>query len=643
MREIVLGTAGHVDHGKTSFVRALTGIETDRLKEEKQRGITIELGFAYLDLPCGHRLGIVDVPGHEKFVKNMVAGVTGVDILAFIIAADEGIMPQTREHFEICSLMGVKQGIVIVTKTDLVEPDWLDMVDEEITEFCAGSFLEDAPVIHVSSTKGEGLEEVKDTLDRFVTSHNFHEAFGPFRLPVDRSFAMKGFGAVVTGTSISGRTSVGEELRLYPSEIVTKVRGIQVHAESVEEVEAGHRTAVNLQGIDTTDIERGMVVAPPGVLQSTYMLDCQLLYLGSNSKPLKHRTRIRVHIGTSEVIGRVSLLDRDELQPGDEAPVQLLLEKMVAVWSGDRYVIRSYSPVATIGGGVILGNLPFRKRKRLSDSDRQYNQSLYSSLLKGDVEEKALFFLSESGEGGLTANDLGIRLGLFGKHLKKALNDPLSTKKMVVVDSPTQRYVIREIAEEIKEMVIARLGDYHKTNPLQIGLVKEELRSAVGRRVDTKIFNYCLNELIRKSVVALEESFIRMADHQVALKADEEKLQRELTSWFTKKGLSTPTLKETMEQFVDYPASLVKEVLSLLLREGELVKVSETLYYSQEIIDPLIEKVKEAIAKEGEIDAPRFKALTGLTRKFSIPILEYLDRIKVTMRIGDKRILRKKV
>lgn len=642
MREIVLGTAGHVDHGKTSFIRALTGIETDRLKEEQKRGITIELGFAYLDLPCGHRIGIVDVPGHEKFVKNMVAGVTGMDILAFVIAADEGIMPQTREHFEICSLMGMKQGIVVVTKIDLVEPDWLEMVNDEIAEFCEGSFLEEAPIVHVSSTTGEGLEEVRTTLDRFVTSHNFSEAFGPFRLPVDRSFAMKGFGAVVTGTSISGRTSIGEELRLYPSEKVTKVRGIQVHAKSVEEVEAGHRTAINLQGVDTISVERGMVIAPPGVLESSYMLDCQLLYLGSNSKPLKHRTRIRAHIGTSEVIGRVSLLDRDELLPGDETMVQLLLEKKVAVWTGDRYVIRSYSPVATIGGGVIVGNVSPRKRKRLSETDREYNRSLVTSLLEGTVEEKVLSFLRESGETGLTANDLGIRLGLFGKHLKKALNEPLSTKKMVVVDSANQRYVIREIAEEIRDKVVDRLKAYHKQNPLLIGLVKEELRSSVGKRVDNKVFNYCLNELVRKSVVMQEESAIRMAEHQVALKADEEKLQRELKSWYREKGLSTPTIKETMESFSDYPTSLVKDVLGLLQREGQLVKISETLYYSQEIIAPLIESVKDAIEKEGEIDAPRFKALTGLTRKFSIPILEYLDRIKVTMRIGDKRVLRRK-
>jgi selenocysteine-specific elongation factor len=290
MRDIVLGTAGHVDHGKTSLVRALTGIETDRLKEEKKRGITIELGFAYLDLPCGHRIGIVDVPGHERFVKNMVAGVTGMDLLAFIIAADEGIMPQTREHFEICRLLGVKQGMIIVTKKDLVEEEWLEMVEDEIRQFCVGSFLEDAPLVFVSSTTGEGIDKVLEVIDTFVRQHVFQEVFGPFRLPVDRIFAMKGFGAVVTGTSISGRTAVGEELRFYPSDLVAKVRGIQVHSQSVDEVEAGHRTAINLQGVDTAQVERGMVLATPGSLQANYMLDCELLYLASNAKALKHRT-----------------------------------------------------------------------------------------------------------------------------------------------------------------------------------------------------------------------------------------------------------------------------------------------------------------------------------------------------------------
>jgi selenocysteine-specific elongation factor len=305
-----------VDHGKTSLVRALTGIETDRLQEEKRRGITIELGFAFLDLPCGHRLGIVDVPGHEKFVRNMVAGVTGMDLLAFVIAADEGIMPQTREHFEICRLLGVKNGLVVITKKDMAEPDWLEMVIEEVRVFCQGSFLEGAPILAVSSTTGEGISELRHMLDTMVRAHNFTEAFGPFRLPVDRIFAMKGFGAVVTGTSISGRVTLGEDVQLYPGNQTAKVRGIQVHGQSVEQVEAGHRTAINLQGVETGELRRGMVVATPASLRPTFMLDCRLLYLQSNAKALAHRTRVRVHLGTAEVLGRVSLLDCVELQPG---------------------------------------------------------------------------------------------------------------------------------------------------------------------------------------------------------------------------------------------------------------------------------------------------------------------------------------
>ncbi|MCP3887766.1 MAG: selenocysteine-specific translation elongation factor [Desulfobulbaceae bacterium] len=643
MREIVLGTAGHVDHGKTSFIRALTGFETDRLKEEQKRGITIELGFAYLDLPCGHRIGIVDVPGHEKFVKTMVSGVSGIDILAFIVAADEGIMPQTVEHFEICRLMGVEQGIVVVTKKDMVDPDWLELVNEEIVEFCEGSFLENAPVINVSSTTGEGIDLVRDEIDRLVKKHNFHEVFGPFRLSIDRIFAMKGFGSVVTGTSISGRTNVGDEMRLYPSERVAKIRGIQVHSKAVDEVEAGHRTAINLQGVDVEEIERGMVLAPQATLHSSYMLDCRFIYLASNAKPMKHRARVRVHLGTAEVIGRVSLLDRDEIKPGEEAVVQLLLEATAAVWSGDRYVIRSYSPVATIGGGVVLGNVSPRKRKRLIERDREYNQEISEILLKGSVADKALFFLRESRELGLTADEMAIRLGVFGKHLKKALQDPISTKKIVVVDSASQRYIVADIADNLKKMLLEHLEAYHKENPLQQGIAKEELRTSLGRVVDQKVYAYCINDLIRKKIVIQEESVVRLATHEVALKADEEQLKKDIEAWYRMKGLSTPTLKETMARFEEYPARLVKEVLDLQLREGQLLKVSETLYYAKELLEPLIESLITYMAKNGEIDAPAFKEMTGLTRKFSIPILEYLDRVKITMRIGDKRILRKKV
>jgi len=642
MREIVLGTAGHVDHGKTSLVRALTGIETDRLKEEQKRGITIELGFAYLDLPCGHRLGIVDVPGHEKFVKNMVAGVTGMDLLAFIIAADEGIMPQTREHFDICRLLGVKQGLVVITKKDMVDEEWLELVTEEVNEFCQNSFLEDAPVLAVSSVTGEGIDQVIETIDGFVRGHQFSESFGPFRLPVDRVFAMKGFGAVVTGSSISGRACIGDEMRFYPSDRTAKIRGIQVHSEAVELVEAGHRTAVNLQGVDIEEIERGMVVAPPGSLESNYMLDCSILYLSSSTKPLKHRSRVRVHLGTAEVMGRVSLLDRDELKPGEESFVQLLLEEPVAVWPGDRYVIRSYSPVATIGGGKVIGNQSSRKRKRLTEKDRAYNRQVFDILSSGSAEDKVLLLLKESGMAGLSFDDLAIRLGMFGKHLTRILNEPLSAKRMVVIDSATQRYVLREIADEVVETILGALGHYHTAHPLKNGLSKEELRSGFPQIVDPKVFSYCLNDLIRKKQVIQEESVIRLAGHQVALKADEKKLKKDMTDWYVKKGIKTATIKETVEAFNAYPDPLIKEVLALLLKEGALIKVSESLYYDAQALEKLQSEVVRFIETEGEIDAPRFKNLSGLSRKFSIPILEYFDRTKLTIRVGDKRVLRKK-
>jgi len=642
MREIVLGTAGHVDHGKTSLVRALTGIETDRLKEEKKRGITIELGFAYLDLPCGHRLGIVDVPGHEKFVKNMVAGVTGMDLLAFIIAADEGIMPQTREHFDICRLLGVSQGLVVVTKKDMVDEEWLEMVTEEIEGFCQDSFLEDAPIIPVSSTTGEGIDQVVAVIDELVKGHHFSESFGPFRLPIDRVFAMKGFGAVITGSSISGRASIGDEMRFYPSDRTAKIRGIQVHSEAVEMVEAGHRTAVNLQGVDINEINRGMIVAPPGCLQGNYMLDCSMLYLSANAKPLKHRSRVRVHVGTAEIMGRVSLLDRDELHPGDESFIQLLLEEPAAVWPGDHYVIRSYSPVATIGGGSVLGNQSPRKRKRLTEKDRDYNREIFEVLQSGTIEDKVLLMLRETGMAGLTFDDLAIRCGLFGKHLTKVLNEPLSKKRMVVVDSATQRYVLREIADEVVETILRSLSNYHQLQPLKNGISKEEMRSGFPQIVDPKVFTYCLNDLIRKKQVVQEDSIIRLATHQVALKADEQKLKRDIVAWYTEKGLKTATIKETSEEFADYPSQLIKEVLDILLKEGTLVKVSETLYYNAKALGRMQDDVVAFLKSEGEIDAPRFKTLSGLSRKFSIPILEYFDRIKLTIRVGDKRILRKK-
>ena len=641
MREIILGTAGHVDHGKTSLIKALTGIDTDRLKEEKTRGITIELGFAHLDLPCGHRLGIVDVPGHEKFVRNMVAGAAGMDLVAFIIAADEGIMQQTREHFEICQLLGIKDGIIVLTKIDMVEEDWLEMVEEDVREFFNGSFLEEAPLIKVSSVTGAGIEEVKAILDQKISALTFQEEFGPFRLAVDRVFSMKGFGTVITGSSLSGRITVGDDIEFFPSMTKSKIRGIQVHGQDVDLVEAGHRTAINLQGIEKDEINRGDIAATPDSLANSTLLDADFHYLASNAKKLKNRTQVRVHVGTREITGRIVMLEVDEIAPGDNINIQLLLQEPVAVWPGDRYVLRSYSPVRTIGGGTILNNAPL-KRKRTSAKDREKNRKIFTIYREGSLDEKLLLYLKEAGIKGLTLDQLAARLGIFGNKLKKQLQRPISAGDILVVDSERQRYVSAPVLLELTDSIQELLNRYHEENPLKSGLNKEELRSSIKLPVDQKIFQYALVTLVKKDIIVQDQADVRMADFKVVLQVDEEELKHEITKIYQQAALMPPNFKDVIDTLSSvYPENQVREVFNLLIRDGKLNKISESLYFPAEAIEKLAESLSEYIQQKGEIDAQGFKDLTGLTRKFSIPLLEYFDKIKLTIRIGDKRVLRK--
>lgn len=640
MREIILGTAGHVDHGKTSFIRALTGIETDRLKEEKKRGITIELGFAYLDLPCGHRLGIVDVPGHEKFIRNMVAGAAGMDMVAFIIAADEGIMPQTVEHFDICKLLGVKDGLIILTKKDMVEDEWLEMVREEVRDFFKGSFLEEAPLLSVSSTTGEGVDAVIKALDDKVRALQFQEEFGPFRLAVDRVFSMKGFGTVITGTSLSGRISIGDELTFYPDGLSAKIRGIQVHGNEVEVVEAGHRTAINLQGIEKEEIQRGDMAAAKGSMVASSRLDARLHYLASNEKELKNRVQVRVHLGTREILGRIVLMETDTVAPGSDVDVQIVLQEPVAVWPEDRYVIRSYSPINTIGGGIILNNAP-RKRKRTLERDREQNRRIFVIYRSGSPEEKLLLFLEESGPAGIVADQLATRLGIFGKKLKKLLQQPISAGKITVVESESQRLMATSVLEGLNEALLGLLAGYHKENPLKTGLAKEELRTRFKPKVDQKLFNYMLNTLMKKEAIVQDGAEVRLTGHQVTLQVDEQAMREKISRLYLDAGLRPQNLKDVLSRFGEFPESQIRQVVDLLLQEGALVRINEALYFHAQVLEKLQQDLTDFLRREGDIDAPRFKDLTGLTRKFSIPLLEYFDRIKLTIRIDDKRVLRK--
>lgn len=638
MRELILGTAGHVDHGKTSLVKALTGINTDRLKEEQERGITIELGFAFLDLPCGHRLGIVDVPGHERFVKNMVAGAAGIDLVAFVVAADEGIMPQTLEHFEICRLLGVKRGLVVITKKDMVEPDWLDLVQEELHDFLADSFLADAPMVAVSSITGDGIDEVKNVLNQLVAASDFAEAFGPFRLPVDRIFSMKGFGSVVTGTSLSGRIKVGEPVAVFPAQHLGKVRGLQVHGQDVDEVEAGVRTAVNIQGIDKEMIERGDVVATPGCLQPSYMLDGEFFYLSGNSKPLKNRARVRVHLGTAEVMGRVVLLADEELAPGASANVQILLESPVCAWPGDRYVVRSYSPVHTIGGGSVFNGTPTKKRRRFKAT----NEELFQIYREGTVEDLALLHVRESGPAGLTQDALAARIGLFGKKLDKLLQAPLSARRLLLVDTERRLFVDADVVVALQEQALTLLGEYHTNNPMKAGFSKEELRSRLPEAMGPRLFQTVLQELIKQGAMVQEEAMVRLTGHAVSMAADAGLLRSEMERLFLDAGLQPPITSEVTSTFAKYGPKLVRQVLELLVQEKVVVKVSETLYFHHQALVDVGAKVVALLKSRGEMEAQDFKGLTGLSRKFSIPILEYLDKQKVTIRVGDKRVLRER-
>lgn len=632
MKQIILGTAGHIDHGKTSLVRALTGIETDRLKEEKERGITIELGFAYLDLPNGQRLGIIDVPGHERFIKNMVAGASTIDLVALIIAADEGVMPQTREHLDICSLLGIKKGLVVLTKIDMVEEDWLDLVQEDIKEFLKGTFLEGALILPVSSSTGRGIPELIEVLERLSNEVEERSSAGIFRLPVDRVFTMRGFGTVITGTAVSGSLSVGDQVTLYPQEIQAKVRGIQVHNQDTEQVRAGLRTAINLQGIEKATVNRGDVVASALGLYSTFLLDLQVRLLKSAQRPLKHRSQIRFHSGTSEILGRLLLLEGEEIKPGETGFGQLRLTDRVAFLPGDLAVIRSYSPVQTIGGAEILNVLP-AKHKRLNP---EVIEQLWI-LKSGTDSEKVALQVLLAGANGVSRQKLGQVLPLPPKKLDDLLKELLSQKVLTQWDKENKIIIHQLELAKLSKAATQELEGYHRANPLKPGLPKEELKSRLPQIRETKLFNFLLNQLGEQKILVQEKELVRLSGHKVQLKEDQQAVQNSLEEVYLKSGLQPPYFKELVEQF---PKGQPREVLELMVKEGKLVKVKEDLYFHKQVIDGLKKRLIQWLKEKGEITTPEFKDMTQTSRKYTIPLLEYFDAQQVTLRVEDKRLLR---
>lgn len=634
MKQIILGTAGHIDHGKTALIQALTGIDTDRLKEEKARGITIELGFANLVLPNGQHLGIVDVPGHERFVKNMVAGATGIDLVMMVVAADEGVMPQTREHTDICSLLGIKHGLVALTKKDLVDEAWLELVTDDVTAFVQGTFLEEAPVVPVSSTDASGLEALADALETVAGQIPERSDSGFFRLPIDRVFTMKGFGTVITGTLTSGTVTVGDPVMLYPSRETSKVRGIQVHSQSVEQAHAGQRTAINFQGLSKEAASRGDVLAHADTLEVSYMIDARLHCLDSLPKPLKNRVRLRVHTGTSEIMGVLILLDREELAPGDTAVVQLRLENPVAVVAQDRFVVRSYSPVRTVGGGTILNPMA-PKRKRLNNE----TITALSHLAEGDPNEVVRQNIRDAGVNGVSFGVLRIMTNLPEKKLAHLLDPALSRKEIVLIDKETRLFMHQAHVERVGNRMLATLQAYHQKNPLKTGVSKEELKSKFPR-ISSKLFTLKLNQLAREKNVVVDEKVVRLASHKAALGVDENELRQKIVSICKDAALTPPSVKDLVKM-VAAPDKTVQELLAYLVETGELIKVKEGLFYDRYAVGALRERLVSFLQEKGEISTPEFKNMTGASRKYVIPLIEYFDHQHVTIRIGDIRKLRK--
>jgi selenocysteine-specific elongation factor len=543
-------------------------------------------------------------------------------------------MPQTREHLEICQLLKVKKGLIVLTKVDMVDSDWLELVREDVSKYMAETFLANAPIVEVSAVTGQGLQDLIKVLDVMVKEVPERETGSFFRLPIDRVFIMKGFGTVVTGTSVSGKIRTGDEVTIFPQTISTRIRGIQVHNHEVEEVSAGLRTAINLQGVEKEQIERGNVLATKDSLRATQLVDVSLDLLRSAPRKLKNRAIVRFHTGTSEIIARVVLLDRDELKPGESCPAQIRLEQSTAVLAHDRYVLRSYSPVQTIGGGEILHACP-QKKKRFSEAALHELKILESGTL-GEVT--AQFILGGHFEG-VEESDLPFLTNANRKKLEETLNVLQAQKRVIRYDREKGLLIHADSLQKAREEITTTLAQYHVDFPLRGGLLKEELRSRTAGANSQKLFNYIISQLSQEGVVVQDKETIRLKEHKVTLALDQEKTRREVEEIYRRSELQPPYFRDLKDRF---SGNAGKDVLDLMVKDGVLVKVKEDLYFHREAIEGLRQRLLGYLKEKGEIDAPQFKEMTNISRKYMIPLLEYFDASQLTMRVGDKRILRRK-
>jgi len=622
MKNIIAGTAGHIDHGKTALVRALTGIDADRLEEEKRRGITIDLGFAHLQLTPQVRVGFIDVPGHERFVKNMLAGAGGIDLVLFVIAADESIKPQTREHFDICRLLGISKGIVVLTKADLVDRDILKLARLEAEEFVAGSFLEGAPIVPVSSTTGEGLDQLRTALERAAVDVSEKNAARHFRLPIDRVFTMKGFGTVITGTLISGAVKKDQEVEIHPSGRRARVRGVQVYGAAAEQATAGQRTALNLADMEPSSLARGMLLTAPGLFRSTREFDCELELLAS-AKLLKDRAPVHFHAGSAEIEAEVRLLEASVLKPGTKAFARVVLREPALLLPGDRFIIRMFSPVITIGGGVVLDNAGLRYRKRASAADR------LRAISEANPSGVMAILVRESGFG-MSLASLIARTGMVAREIETIAAAErfvtLRHPEFWVMDAEWFRSIVEKLAREVRE--------FHKANPLAPGIAKQDLR---GRLLPAAASPFVLETLITAAKqIAVDGDTVRLATHKLVLREDEEQARGAIERAFEQAGLAVPALPDVMAKS-GVELKRARSILQILLRDKKLVRVTDELVFHHSAIETL--RTLLANHRSQRFSVPTFKDWTGISRKYAIPLLEFLDRERVTRREGDERIV----
>lgn len=636
---VIVGTAGHIDHGKSSLVQALTGKDPDRLPEEKRRGITIDLGFA--DLNLGDvRVGFVDVPGHERFVKNMLAGVHGIDAVALVIAADEGVMPQTREHFDICRLLGVKKGLVVITKTDLVEEEMISLVRGEAEELISGSFLEGAPVVTVSARTGNGLEELRTVLRKIAVEIPARSRDFVTRLPVDRAFTMKGFGAVVTGTLVSGEICEGDELELMPAGFRVRARGVQVHGAAVPAAQPGQRTAVNLAGVDTGEIERGMVLAAVGRLVATQIIDVELSVLRSAPRAIRTRARVRVHLGSAEALARVRVLNSiGEIAPGDSGFAQLRLESPQVALHDERFIIRSYSPAQTIAGGLVLDPLAMKHRgKELTRTEERLR-----AFMNMHRPEKLAAFVQASANKGLTLAQLAARTGWTTEVLLQVAKEAQGEGNVLDVGGV---YIARESLDLLARTALEEVRQHHQRHPLSRGFARETLRERHFAHAPLEIFKGVLARLEGEGLLVAEKDLVRAAEHSLDLSGADGELSERIASVYQNAGLEMPSVDQVMERAGVSAAERThgRKILQRLIDNGTLVRVQGEMFTHLNALGRLKKLLSEHASKhepERLIDVATFKDLAGVSRKYAIPLLEYLDRERITRRAGDGRVILK--